>query len=467
MELTAKSSERRPRGPLCYACNPRSVWRRDCNEEIATRHRTTCDMVAASLAIALAILFAPGAARGADDYFPPPDSEGGWRTLKDSAQIRKVAGMDLTKLDYAFEYASRTSQHGGLLVVRHGYLVYEKYYGKGNRMATPVVASCAKAFTSIACGIMLEEYKNKFPEGLDTKVFTQGYLPEALPLDDPRKAEIRLGQLLSMAAGLHGEGGNPGFVNGVPSVKLEPLGGRGGGGGRGQARPFDPNQQDQSALHTPLWTNPGDGYSYTSQSPHIASIVLRHVTGMEMQEYIDKKLAQPEGWGQWGWGVYRGENKIHTPGGADIALHATDFLRFEYCILHNGRWGKQQLIPAAYVEACGKPSPYQKHAPMSLMWEVNADGHVAGAPKDAFFKSGGGGFGVVVIPSLDMVIYKMAGSDRQYDPTLTHIPQDYKYYDGSRDHWEPAPKSQFNDGSIGTDDGLRRTIEMVVAAVLQ
>ncbi len=55
-----------------------------------------------------------------DDYFPPADSAGGWRILRDSAEIRKTGGMDLTKLDYAFEYASRTSQHGGLLV-RHGY----------------------------------------------------------------------------------------------------------------------------------------------------------------------------------------------------------------------------------------------------------------------------------------------------------------------------------------------------------
>ena len=415
---------------------------------------------------ALLLLFAM-AAFGAHDYFPPPDSQGGWRTLKDAAQIRKVGGLDLTKLDYAFDYASRTSQHGGLLVVRHGYLVYEKYYGKGNRMANPTVASCGKAFTSIACGIMLDEYKDKFPQGLDTKVFTSEYLPGALPLDDPRKADITLGQLLSMAAGLHGEGSNPGLVNGLIAVKLEPLGGRGRAEAGQAPRPFDPEQQDQSALHTPLWTNPGDGYSYTSQSPHVASIVLRHVTGMELQDYIGKKLAEPEGWGQWGWGVYRGENKIHTPGGGDIALHATDFLRFEYAILHHGKWGDRQLIPDAYVQACGRPIRYQKHAPMSLMWEVNADGHVAGAPRDTFFKSGGGGFGVVVIPSLDMVIYKMAGSDRQYDPALTHIPQDYKYYDGSRDKWKPAQRTQFSDGDIGTDDGLRRTIEMVVAATVE
>ena len=86
-------------------------------------------------AVVCLLLTLPFLLPAADDYFPPPDSQGGWRTLKDAAQIRKTAGMDLTKLDYAFEYASRTSQHGGLLVVRHGYLVYEKYYGKGSRGA--------------------------------------------------------------------------------------------------------------------------------------------------------------------------------------------------------------------------------------------------------------------------------------------------------------------------------------------
>jgi hypothetical protein len=60
----------------------------------------------------------------------------------------------------------------------------------------------------------------------------------------------------------------------------------------------------------------------------------------------------------------------------------------------------------------------------------------------------------------------MAGSDQQYNPGLTGITQNYKY-DGSRDNWKPAARSQFSDGPIGTDDGLRRTIEMVVAAVVE
>ncbi len=391
------------------------------------------------------------------EYFPPPDSAGGWRTLKDAAELESKAGMSLKKLDEAFAYAQRSSQHGGLLVVRHGWLVYERYYGKGNREAIPAMASVGKAYTSIACGIMLRDCHDKIPEGLDQRVFNETYLPEALPLNDARKADIKLGQLLSMAAGFHGEGGNPGFVNFEPSVKLQPV--------PAPNPPLTVDDQDRSALQTVLWTEPGGGYSYASSSPHVASIVLRHVTGMEMQEYIDQKLAKPMGWGKWGYGTHHSSGTLpHTPGGGDIAVRSTDALRFGYLLLHQGRWGTQQLVPADYVAMCGRPSPYQKHAPFSLMFEVNADGHVAGAPGDAFFKSGGGGFGIMVVPSLDLVIYKMAGSDSQYDPALTGIPQNYPY-DGSRDTWKPPAKSQFNDGPIGVDDGVRRVLEMVAAAV--
>ena len=399
---------------------------------------------------------AAGLLHAGGDYFPPADAQGGWRTLRDDAQIRKTAGMDRDKLDQAFEYASRTSQHGGLLVVRHGWLIYEKYYGRGNREAIPTMASVGKAFTSISCGIMLQEFRAKMPNGLDTKVFNSDFLPEALPLDDPRKADITLGHLLSMAAGLHGDGANPGFVNFEPSVKVDPL---------PRVEATDADYQDQSAVHTPLWIAPGGGYAYCSNSPHVASMVLRHVTGMEMQQYIDAKLAKPMGWGTWGYGRVQGQTTLpHTPGGGNIAARSTDALRFGYLLLHHGQWQSSQLVPESYVTACGRPSPYQKHAPFSLMFETNADGHVAGAPRDAYFKSGAGGFGIYVIPSLDLVIYKMAGNDQQYDPKATGLAQNYPY-DGSRDNWKAPPHTQFSDGPIGVDDGVRRTLEMVVAAV--
>jgi CubicO group peptidase (beta-lactamase class C family) len=414
-------------------------------------------MSSATARLSLCLVVAHGLALGAmaDDYYPPADKDGGWRTLKDSSAVRKIGGMDTARLDLAFDYQQETSQNGGLIVVRHGYLVYEKYFGRGNREAHPDMASIGKAFTSVSCGIMLQEKRAEFPEGLDTWVFTEKYLPQAFPLDDPVKAGITLGQLLSMSSGLHGEGSNPGIVNGVDE-KLEPL-----------TRPPGPLDQDQSALKTPLWTKPGGGYSYASSSPHIASIVLRNATGMELQQYIQEKLAGPMGFGIWGYALHRnGATLPHTPGGGSISLRATDAVRLPYLLLHHGKWADRQLVPANYVAMVGKPSPYNPHSPMGLMFEQNADGHVFGAPRDAYFKSGAGGSAIYVIPSLDMVMYKMAASNAQFESELTGLPLGYTP-DVSRDQWKPLPHDQFHDGPVGGDDSVRRLLEMVVAAAVQ
>lgn len=360
--------------------------------------------------------------------------------------------MDLSRLEQAFDFTKRCSQNGGLLVVRHGWLVFEKYFGRAQRNVNPDMASTGKAYTSIACGIMLREFHDKIPDGLNQKVFTQAYLPEAFPLDDPRKSDITLGQLLCMTAGYHGEGGSPGVVKGEV-VSLSPVPGQ------------DIRNLDQSSLRTPLWTNPGGGYSYSSPAPHVASMVLRRVTGMELQDYISERLAKPMGWGAWGYCLHRGDFTMpHANGAGSIAVHATDALRFGYCLLHQGRWENKPLIPADYIAQCGQSSPYNPHTPFSLMFENNADGHVIGAPRDAFYKSGAGGFGIFVVPSLDLVIYKMGGNNGQYDPTLTGLPQPAPL-DTARDSWKPIRSTPFTEGSMGGDDGLRRVLEMVSAAV--
>ncbi|HEY2574511.1 MAG TPA: serine hydrolase, partial [Verrucomicrobiaceae bacterium] len=317
--------------------------------------------------------------------------------------------------------------------------------------ANPDMASTGKAFTSIACGIMLREFKDRIPQGLDTRVFTKEFLPEAFPLDDPRKADITLGQLLCMTAGYWGEGQTPsGYVMGKPRT-LKPVPGQ------------NIRDLDQSSLRVPLWIAPGGGYSYSSPSPHIASIVLRHVTGMELQDFIRERLAKPMGWGPWGYCLHRGDFDMpHANGAGSTALHATDALRFGYCLLHEGKWKGQQLVPADYIALCHHPSPFNPHTPFSLQFEHNSDGHVLGAPRDAFFKSGAGGFCIFIVPSLDVVIYKLGGKDGQYDPALTGLPQPAMNHD--RDGWQPLPRTAFDEGSSG-GDALWRVLEFVCGAV--
>ena len=61
-------------------------------------------------------------------------------------------------------------------------------------------------------------------------------------------------------------------------------------------------------------------------------------------------------------------------------------------------------------------------------------------------------------------IYKLGGNNGQYDPALTGLPQPAEV-DHSRDDWKPIPRTPFHEGSLGGDDGLRRVLEMVSAAV--
>ena len=52
-------------------------------------------------------------------------------------------------------------------------------------------------------------------------------------------------------------------------------------------------------------------------------------------------------------------------------MHATDALRFCYCLLHQGKWGDKQLVPADYIAMCNKPLRYNPHCPFTLQFEQN------------------------------------------------------------------------------------------------
>jgi CubicO group peptidase (beta-lactamase class C family) len=145
---------------------------------------------------------------------------------------------------------------------------------------------------------------------------------------------------------------------------------------------------------------------------------------------------------------------FHTPGGGSIAVRSTDVLRFAYLMLHQGRWGKEQILPAEFAKMCGRSVKYNPHFTHSFNFNVNDDGHLDGVPKDAFWKGGSGGYAIYVVPSLDMVIYKMGGTEGQYDPALTRLPVKYTY-DGSRANWKAT--------NVGDSTG--KTLQMVIAAI--
>lgn len=359
---------------------------------------------------------------GRKEYFPLPDSIGGWRILTDNEKIKQVTGIDKAKLDQAFDFVRSTTNNGGLLVVRHGWLVYENYFGKGQREATPNLASCGKSFTSIAVGILMSERPDLFPNGLDQKVYTTSLMPsEAFPLPDPRMDDIKLGQLLAFTAGIRGN--NPVFVNGKTSI-IDPVG---PDGWYSMVDDYSLGIKDGKMGSVPfttktLWCEPGGGYSYASASLHNASIMLRYVTGMELEDYLKTHIARPLGWGRWGFGYKNLPLLIH-PGAGGIALRSTDMLRFCYMLIHEGRWGQQQIVPKEYIQKATKTSPYNTHYPYSLQFNVNSNGNIRELPRDAYWKFGSGGHCFCIVPSLDLIIWKLGGRNDQYSFANTGLPE--------------------------------------------
>jgi hypothetical protein len=66
-----------------------------------------------------------------------------------------------------------------------------------------------------------------------------------------------------------------------------------------------------------------------------------------------------------------------------------------------------------------------------------------------------GGFALGVVPSLDLVVWKMGGRDYQYEEKDTGLPE-LKPYDGSRAGWKPT---------VDENASALRALEMVVAAI--
>jgi hypothetical protein len=110
------------------------------------------------------------------------------------------------------------------------------------------------------------------------------------------------------------------------------------------------------------------------------------------------------------------------------------------------------------VRHATRRSPFNPHYPYSLQFDVNTDGEVADLPRDAFWKSGSGGHALYVVPSLDLVVWKLGGRDGQYETRDT----------GMEVHPDAARSQQPREGWTQTVDdrtAVPETLRKVVAAI--
>jgi CubicO group peptidase (beta-lactamase class C family) len=114
-----------------------------------------------------------------------------------------------------------------------------------------------------------------------------------------------------------------------------------------------------------------------------------------------------------------------------MGMPARDLARIGYCMLRNGKWNEEQVIPKWFVEQTSQPTHDVKTLELRFRipaqtfshgWELPArltgeGGTPSGKdiPADARYKPGSGGQLIAFVPSLDLVVTRQTGSSGEWE----------------------------------------------------
>ena len=137
-------------------------------------------------------------------YFPPPESQGGWRKLDNPEDIRRVAGMAPEKLDDLKAWLLQSDDRDfAAVVIRRGHIVLEVERGNSAKTDARRVASVSKAVCATVLAIASEQSQQGLtPRKMKFDDPAFDFIPWAQPLSDPRKAKITVKQLFNHTSGL-------------------------------------------------------------------------------------------------------------------------------------------------------------------------------------------------------------------------------------------------------------------------
>jgi CubicO group peptidase (beta-lactamase class C family) len=342
------------------------------------------------------------------DYFPPPESRGGWRKLEQNGETRRLAGVAPEKLAELKQWLLDSDHRNfAAVVIRRGYIVLEVERGNSAKTDARRVASVSKAICATVLAIASEQSQRGLtPKKMkfDDRAFD--FIPWAKPLSDNRKESITVKQLLNHTSGICPEAtGAPN--DGTWEYILGHTGDR-----RTAKLAFDP----------------GTGCGYSTHALHHAALVCETVSGMPYDQFAIKALFEPLGIEHW-WFQYFDDTKIGRHPSHGMGMPARDLARIGYCMLRDGRWNDQQVIPKWFVNETAAPTHDVKTPEMrwklnpqvfSHGWELPArhsgeSGRSgAGIPADARAKPGSGGQLIALVPSLDLVVTRQTGSSGEW-----------------------------------------------------
>ncbi len=285
-----------------------------------------------------------------------------------------------------------------IMILKHGEVVYEKWFN-GHSAETPhPMFSVSKTFTAIAVGLAINEGK------LNLTNPVVKFFPDQLP-DEPSDylKAMTVRDLLTMTCG-HDEEPNSSRADSVDWV--------------------------ESFLAWPVKHQPGEYYLYNSIGTYMLSAIVQKVTGEKLIDYLDTRLFQPLNINRPTWD--ESPQGINC-GGWGLNIKTEDMAKLGQLFLQKGKWNGKQVVPAEWLK---EMSSYQvPSAPSGTRFE---DLEKAGLNKDnnewvqgygyqmwicrhnAFRADGYAGQYIMVFPDRDAVLV-LTTSSSLYQPYIDLI----------------------------------------------
>lgn len=269
--------------------------------------------------------------------------------------------------------------HDGAIVAERGY--------RGATPASPTnIKSASKSVMSALVGIAIDK---GVLEGTDQPIAP--LLRADLPTDpDPRLAQVTIGHLLSMQAGL----------------------GRTSGANYG--RWVSSRNWVRSALAQPFVDEPGGAMLYSTGSTHLLSAILAGATGRSTLDLARDWLGPQQGFAITAWD--RDPQGIHL-GGNNMAMSTRSLLAFGELYRTGGRsTGGQPLVSPQWIEASWQPRTASRFTgdAYGYGWFLR---EIAGEP--VRYAWGYGGQMLYIVPSLQLSV-AMTSDDSEASARTGH-----------------------------------------------
>lgn len=253
--------------------------------------------------IFLSLFFLPGLnslAQTGDLQRSTPESQG-----LSSRQVLKMIDEMMGQTD--------TDIHG-IMVLRHGKVVAEKYNQPWAAPYGHTLYSCSKSFTAVAVGLAVSDSLLT----LDTRL--ADVLADKLPpIPGDSLLSITVRDLLTMRSGL----------------------------------PVDTRMRTVSRdwistyLAQPMAAQPGTLFAYDSIDSYLLSAMVQRVTGKTVMEFLRERIFAPMHITQAYW---EESPEGITCGGWGLYLQLESMAKFGQLLVQKGMWAGRQLVPADWVD---------------------------------------------------------------------------------------------------------------------